>query len=71
MGRPRNRPDEGDPPAAEESAEPSGKTVSLTYNGPPDQFVGGLGFKLEPGESYDVPEEMAEGLLAGSANWEK
>jgi hypothetical protein len=66
MGRPRTRP------AAEETAaEPSGKTVKLTYTGPPDQAVVGLNEVLEEGNTYDVPEELAEGLVAGSAWWEE
>jgi len=66
MARPRKNPE-----AEPESDEPSGKTVKLTYTGPPGQTVAGLGFVLEEGESYDVPEELAEGLVAGSAFWEK
>lgn len=69
MGRPRKNPEEQD--EAVEPSEPSGKTVTLTYNGPPGQSVVGLGAVLEPGESYDVPEEIADGLVAGSAFWEK
>lgn len=69
MARARNNPAAA--PDADEASEPSGKTVKLTYNGPSGQSVIGLGAELEPGESYDVPEEIADGLLAGSAFWEK
>jgi len=69
MARPRKQPDTE--PEAAEASEPSGKTVKLKYNGPAGQVVAGLGVALESGESYDVPEEIADGLVAGSAFWEK
>ena len=51
--------------------ELSGKTVKLKYSGPSGQVVAGLGTALEEGESYEVPVEMADGLIAGSSWWEK
>ena len=69
MARPRSSHTEK--PEAESVEEPKGKTVKLKYDGPSGQVVAGLGVALEPGESYDVPEEMAEGLLAGSVFWSK
>ena len=38
--------------------------VKVTFNGPPDFSVGGLG-RLIPGKSYEVAPEVAEQLLAG------
>jgi hypothetical protein len=46
----------------------SGKTKSLQYSGPDDQVVVGIG-TLKSGESYDVPVEWAESLVAGSPHW--
>jgi hypothetical protein len=69
MARSRSTPPEQRPEAVEAN-EPSGKTVKLTYSGPPGQVVAGLGVVLETGESYEVPEEIAESLKNGSAFWE-
>jgi len=81
MGRPRaQQEDEPQDEAEEEQAVPqaetlagqelSGNTVKLKYKGPAGQSVRGLG-ELESGKSYDVPEEIADGLVAGSAFWEE
>jgi hypothetical protein len=67
--RARKTDDEPQPEAAAE--EPSEKTVKLKYTGPPDQFLGQIGMRLETGESYDVPEDLAKSLVEGSAHWEK
>ena len=72
MARKRTSPStqtEKPPEPADEPKPKNEKTRTVTYNGPPGQQVIGIG-KLEPGESYEVPAEMADALVAGSAHWE-
>lgn len=63
MGRPRKEPDEPD-------EKTTGKTTTVTYNGPDGQVVTGVG-ELVSGESYELPEELAKSLVESSAFWEK
>jgi hypothetical protein len=69
MGRPRK--------VQTEEAGDGGKTVSLKYVGPAGQGsvevaqACGEGMPLEPGKTYELPSDLADSLLAGSASWEK
>ena len=57
-------------PQTTEAAD-GGKTVTLKYTGPPGQSNRAVGQTLEPGESYEVPAELAEAMVAGSKFWEE
>jgi hypothetical protein len=82
MARARNKaaeePQEAQPEAAQpepapasDAAIPEPKTKTLKYTGPPNQAVVGIDEELVAGESYEVPEELADSLVAGSAHWEE
>lgn len=65
MGRPRKQPDEQpdeDAAPVAEEVVPSGDTKAMTYDGPPGVFFGPIGAMLEPGEEYEVPAELVDGL---------
>lgn len=55
----------------EPSRKPRGKT-RLVYDGPEGQVVqaGEIG-QLTPGEVYEIPDELAESLLASSRFWKE
>ena len=71
MGRPRKHPVEEveEPEEQEHERKTRGKT-KLTYDGPSGQVVQGLG-ALEAGEVYEIPDELAESLLASSRFWKE
>ena len=69
MARKRTSPQTKTEKPTESATETSGKTKKVKYTGPPGQVVLGVG-ELKPGESYELPEEMADGLVAGSPHWE-
>lgn len=70
MGRPRKQPETTEQEVAAAS-EPSGDTKTLTYIGPEGQINLAVGQPLVPGESYELPEELADQLVASSRFWEE
>lgn len=63
-------------PEAAGGPEYSGPPKQVKFIGPPGQECIEIGQvtgtkALEPGESYEVPQELAKALIAGSSMWEK
>jgi hypothetical protein len=62
-------------PEDEGNEKPKGKTVSVKYIGPAGQMNYEVaealeGEAVEEGKSYELPEDLAERLIASSPHWE-